>query len=296
MKFFSTFLCLFLLSNFAFSDVTGKAHVTDGDTVKIGDVRVRLHGIDAPEQKQKCRKAGQAWLCGRASTKTLSTLINNQVITCKGDRTDQYGRLIAVCYIETTDLNAAIVETGMAVASRKYSTQYVPNEQSARQNNRGIWTSDFVYPWDWRKGRDFSNSHAHVVLVSYGDGIYTGEILAGTPHGQGNWTFPDGRKFVGGFRNGNFHGYFNAIFSDGSSYVGHYYRGQRQGYGTDTKTDGSTYVGDFSRDKRHGQGTRTYADGSKFVGEYKNGSRWTGTEYNQDSDITAVYLDGIRTE
>jgi len=32
-----TFFCLFLLSGVAFSDVTGKAHVTDGDTVKIGD-------------------------------------------------------------------------------------------------------------------------------------------------------------------------------------------------------------------------------------------------------------------
>ena len=32
-----TFFCLFLLSGVAFSDVTGKAHVTDGDTVTIGD-------------------------------------------------------------------------------------------------------------------------------------------------------------------------------------------------------------------------------------------------------------------
>nr|HIA87981.1 nuclease [Gammaproteobacteria bacterium] len=55
-----TFLCLFLLSGVAVADVTGKAQVTDGDTVKIGNIRVRLHGIDAPEQKQKCWKAGQA--------------------------------------------------------------------------------------------------------------------------------------------------------------------------------------------------------------------------------------------
>ena len=128
MKHIYAFLCLFLLSNFAFSDVTGKAHVTDGDTVKIGDIRIRLHGIDAPEQKQKCWKAGQAWSCGQESTKTLTTLIDNQVITCKGDTTDQYGRLIAVCYLKATDLNAAIVAAGLAVASRKYSTKYVPKD------------------------------------------------------------------------------------------------------------------------------------------------------------------------
>ena len=34
MKQIYTFLCLFLLSGIAFSDVTGKAYVTDGDTVR----------------------------------------------------------------------------------------------------------------------------------------------------------------------------------------------------------------------------------------------------------------------
>jgi len=296
IKHILAFLCLVLFSGVVTADVTGKAHVTDGDTVKIGDIRIRLHGIDAPEQKQQCWKAGQAWLCGQESTNTLNTLINNQIITCKGDTTDRYGRLIAVCYLKTTDLNAAIVEAGMAVASRKYSTQYVPNEQSARQKNKGMWTSDFVYPWDWRKGRDFSDSHAYIVAASYGDGIYTGDILGGTPHGQGDWSFPDGRKFVGGFRNGNFHGYFNATFSDGSSYVGYYNNGMREGLGTHTKKDGSTYVGGYLNDKRNGKGTRTYADGSKFIGEYKSGTRWTGTEFNEDGKVTADYLAGVRTE
>ncbi len=146
MKHIPTFLCLFLLSGVVIADITGKAHVTDGDTVKIGDIRIRLHGIDAPEQKQKCWKTGQAWSCGQESTKTLNTLINNQIITCKGDTTDQYGKLIAVCYLKTTDLNAVIVEAGMALASRKYSIQYVPNEQSARQKNKGIYWDHLLHP------------------------------------------------------------------------------------------------------------------------------------------------------
>jgi len=37
MKHIPTFLCLFLLSGVVIADITGKAHVTDGDTVKIGD-------------------------------------------------------------------------------------------------------------------------------------------------------------------------------------------------------------------------------------------------------------------
>ena len=125
------FLYLFLVSGVAVADVTGIAHVTDGDTVKIGDTRVRLHGIDAPEQKQECAKNGQAWRCGHASTQTLSNLIDGQVVTCKGTDTDQYERLIAVCYVNGVDLNAAMVDAGMAMAYRRYSKNYVPNEQRA---------------------------------------------------------------------------------------------------------------------------------------------------------------------
>ena len=37
------------------ADVAGYARVVDGDTVVIADIRVRLHGIDSPEQRQTCR-------------------------------------------------------------------------------------------------------------------------------------------------------------------------------------------------------------------------------------------------
>ena len=36
----------------ALADITGPAIVTDGDTIKIDVQRIRIHGIDAPEQKQ----------------------------------------------------------------------------------------------------------------------------------------------------------------------------------------------------------------------------------------------------
>ena len=33
------------------SEVIGQAHVIDADTIKINSVKIRLHGIDAPEKK-----------------------------------------------------------------------------------------------------------------------------------------------------------------------------------------------------------------------------------------------------
>ena len=38
------------------SEISGFAVVTDGDTIKISNNKIRLHGIDAPEKNQKCYK------------------------------------------------------------------------------------------------------------------------------------------------------------------------------------------------------------------------------------------------
>jgi|TARA_B100002003_G_scaffold228676_1_gene237250 endonuclease YncB( thermonuclease family) len=60
----------------AMADVTGKPHVVDGDTIWIGETKIRLHGIDAPEAKQEClRGDGVSYHCGEAATDTLRALI-----------------------------------------------------------------------------------------------------------------------------------------------------------------------------------------------------------------------------
>jgi len=168
MKHIYTFLYLFLVSGVAVANVTGIAHVTDRDTIKIGDTRVRLHGIDAPEQQQECGKNGQTWRCGHASTQTLSNLIDSQVVTCKGTDTDQYERLIAVCYVNGMDLNAAMVDVGMAMAYRRYSKNYVPNELRAKENGKGLWVGNFVYPWDWRQGKVLPTDMLMLSLLNLG--------------------------------------------------------------------------------------------------------------------------------
>ena len=52
--------------------VSGPARVVDGDTLEVRGTRVRLHGIDAPESKQRCRSAGRTWPCGYEATQVLS--------------------------------------------------------------------------------------------------------------------------------------------------------------------------------------------------------------------------------
>lgn len=78
--------------------ITGVASTTDGDTLSLGPVRIRLHGIDAPEAGQQCRRAdGKSWQCGTEATNRLAELVEGQVIECRALDRNAYGRIIAAC-------------------------------------------------------------------------------------------------------------------------------------------------------------------------------------------------------
>ena len=88
-------LILTLLPSPAHADVTGKPRIVDGDTIHIGNTKIRLHGIDAPEMKQTCRTSkGKEQLCGVLAKQALERLVKGQDVICKGNKRDRYKRLI----------------------------------------------------------------------------------------------------------------------------------------------------------------------------------------------------------
>ncbi len=134
------------------ADISGPARIVDGDTIWIGETKIRLHGIDAPETKQECnRQDGESYRCGVASTNALRVLVGSDPIRCEGDTYDRYKRLIATCYSGTVDLNAEMVRQGWALAYRKYSKDYVSVEMEAQEAKRGVWAGEFEPPWKWRR-------------------------------------------------------------------------------------------------------------------------------------------------
>jgi endonuclease YncB( thermonuclease family) len=133
--------------------ITGVASVTDGDSLEIRGIRIRLHGIDAPESRQLCtRPSGETWRCGQQAALALSDRIGRRSVSCESLDTDRYGRTIAVCLQDGVDLNAWMVREGWAAAYRQYSRDYVLAEADARRAGRNIWSGTFVMPWDWRRG------------------------------------------------------------------------------------------------------------------------------------------------
>ena len=150
----SLLACILLIALAAASEaaiVEGTARVIDGDTLEIQDEIIRLHGIDAPENAQTCRKPnGKEWQCGQEAATALSELVGRRPVTCEGRERDAYGRTIAVCRIDDTEINRWLVAQGWAVAFRRYSTDYVDAETEARAQGAGIWASTFDMPWEYR--------------------------------------------------------------------------------------------------------------------------------------------------
>ena len=90
--------------------------VTDGDTIRCGDLRVRLAGIDAPELPGHCR-AGRQCVDGDpfASAANLENLISSKPLACVAIETDAYGRTVAFCASGQIDLSCAQLHSGNAV-------------------------------------------------------------------------------------------------------------------------------------------------------------------------------------
>jgi endonuclease YncB( thermonuclease family) len=133
-------------------ELVGTVAVTDGDSLDMSGVLIRLHGIDAPEHDQRCRYPdGSSWSCGHAATVKLVELTSSKKLVCWKKDTDRYGRVVAVCFADGEDIGAAMVRMGFATAYRRYSTDYVTEEQAARLAKRGIWNGTFQQPEDFRR-------------------------------------------------------------------------------------------------------------------------------------------------
>ncbi|MDX2159087.1 MAG: thermonuclease family protein [Hyphomicrobiaceae bacterium] len=134
--------------------LAGLADAVDGDTLLVGDVRVRLEGIDAPVAEQTCTTVrGSEWPCGLEARRLLARLVEGQSVACEERGLDTYKRLLAVCRTSQTELNAEMVRRGLAWAFVRYSQSYVAIEAIARTRRIGIWSGVAQPAWEYRSAR-----------------------------------------------------------------------------------------------------------------------------------------------
>jgi len=126
--------------------------IVDGDTIHIDKIKYRFHGIDAPEMKQICIDENNKNIkCGVLSKQKLIEKINHQKVNCKHITVDRYKRVVAECFVNNESLSRYLVKNGYAFAYRRYSDQFVQDEEYAKLNQLGLWKMKFDFPWDYRK-------------------------------------------------------------------------------------------------------------------------------------------------
>ena len=125
--------------------------IIDGDTIHLNNEKIRFTGIDTPELKQTCSKNNEIIYCGIQARQLLINKIGKNKVKCIREGKDQYKRTLAECFVNDLSLSKFLVREGYAFAYRKYSKKFIEDENFAKNNNMGIWSMKFEYPWDWRK-------------------------------------------------------------------------------------------------------------------------------------------------
>jgi endonuclease YncB( thermonuclease family) len=147
-------LCLFLSQSYSQDNkIVGLAHVIDGDTIRIGNNRLRFWGIDAFEKKQDCyNKDGIIYLCGVKATEYLERLIDNNIVSCDVVSDGGFKRLAVICHVSGLNLNNEMVLAGWALDYPKFSKgAYKNSEITAKSLNAGAHNGTFETPNEYRR-------------------------------------------------------------------------------------------------------------------------------------------------
>lgn len=157
-------------------------------------------------------------------------------------------------------------------------------------------------------------------ILSYKDAVYAGIWFCGQMQGHGELVWPDGRKYVGRFRqnkqdgfgtyivessngetvyegiwkNGKLYGIGNIRYPNGDTYEGYFKDGLRHGHGVlksgrFIQSHSSIYVGQWVNDRKHGYG---------IMDDIENGKKFMGMWHEdvQHGKAILITLDGIYFE
>lgn len=111
--------------------------VVDGDTLRLHDIVVRLHGVAAPARGRTCADdRGGGYDCGAAASAALAGLVRDRPVACQLSGQDRAGLAQGVCEADGTELNRALVAAGWARAD---TPGLDAAEATARAGRLGLW-------------------------------------------------------------------------------------------------------------------------------------------------------------
>ncbi len=151
------FLYLMLFCLYSFCAVSAQnVLVVDGDSIKIGNKRIRLEGIDAPEYNQTCYYYNKKkYNCGKKAKKYLQSLVNQGRVTCIEKDVDIYKRSLSSCYVTNSinnkiNINEQMVKSGWALVYKNKFSDYSSAQDYAKKSRLGVWKGKFMKPQLYR--------------------------------------------------------------------------------------------------------------------------------------------------
>ncbi len=133
--------------------VIGTAVVIDARTVEVEGQLLVLWKIEAPSPQQQCLRQGVVWECGQIARDNMRDIVRGGELNClvmSGDGGSDIP--VARCYLGYSDIAAALIDRGYAIAIDVRSSPYKQNHREARGANRGIFSGLFTDPAKWRAG------------------------------------------------------------------------------------------------------------------------------------------------
>ncbi len=147
---------------------------TDGDTIRDGDNRFRLQGIDAPEIGQLgWRSDGSTVPLGELSQSWLSEqLYSPESMRLASQAGTSFGRIVGPIEANGEDLGRGSLRAGQSVAAPDYITDpqqrfdYLEAERQARQNRLGVHGTVTLTPDEFRDNPDYEPERNETALFA----------------------------------------------------------------------------------------------------------------------------------
>lgn len=155
--------------------------------------------------------------------------------------------------------------------------KYILHSQNRRKEATEVQYRDFKFykfqDEDTKEIIDTDSAEVSNSEIVFSNGIYKGNVVNNEMHGEGEFIFNTGTRYIGAFRHNSMEGRGKLTYINGKVYEGTFVNNVLEGPGACKWENGDFYAGEFKAGKMHGKGCYIWENGNRFEGIFENNRR-----------------------